>query len=272
VDEEQRFRQRVSRWMGIGGLALVTGLLILAWSAVQVTRETEAELVLQEALAPLTDIDRLLELHYSNLVAEARSGTSTTVIVGSFPIGVAIPAAELAAMDAATVRARVLSETARRVYQRGFGTFEREDGGRGSFFSSRGVLELSVGQLTSRNHTIAIIASVVLVLFLVPMVVLVLSYGSGHQRAQKLGLAILLGGLGLAVAVLIVRAVAEGVAGSDDVFGAALLQVGTDLAWLPFRNGLIFAVLGAVMLASAVGSRTLLSGGSDARGATGDAF
>ena len=272
VDEEQRFRQRVSRWMGVAGLALVTGLLILAWSAVQVTRQAEAELVLQEALAPLTDIDRLLERDYADLVAEARSGASTTVIVKSYPLGVAIPAAELATMTALEARARVLSESAGRVYERGLETFQREDGGRGSFFSPRGVLELTAGQLTSRNHTIAIIAAVVLLLFLVPMLVLVLSYGSGRQRAQNLGLAILLGGVGLALAVLIGREVAEGVAGSDDVFGKALLAVGTDLAWLPFRNALIFAALGALVLAGAVGARTLLADRSPAREAPADSF
>ena len=140
IDEEQRFRQRISIWIGVAGLALVSGLLVLAWSAVQLTERENATRVLQEALAPLSDIDRLLQRDYPALLAEANAAGAATVIVQSYPLGIAIPATDLATMTALDVRARVLSDSAARIYDSGMGTFERESGGRGSFFSPRGVL------------------------------------------------------------------------------------------------------------------------------------
>lgn len=256
IDEEQRFRQRVSTWMGVAGLALVTALLLLAWSGVQLTERANATRVLQEAITPLSDIDRLLERDYQSLVAQANAGAGSTVILESYPLGVAIPSAQLATMSALDVRAHVLAESAARIYESGLASFEREDGGHGSFFSPRGIFTLTAGQLSSRNHTIAIIVAVVLVLFFVPMLVLVLSNGTGPQRARNLGAGILLGGAGLTLGVVIGRALLRGLAGSDDVFSDALLTVGADVAWLPARNGLIFAGLGAIVLAGALGFTT----------------
>ena len=258
ADEEHLLRREVSRWMGVAGLALVTGLLILAWSVVQLTERAHATQVLAETLAPLSDIDRLLERDYEVLQAAAQAADGTSVIVRSYPLGVAIPAAELSEMSAAQVRARVLSESADRIYDTGVGTFAREDGVRGSFFSPRGVFELTAGQLTARNHTIAIIVTVLLALFFVPMLVRTLSEGSGAERARNLGAGVLLGGLGLAGALLIGRALLRGVVGSDDVFADALLQIGADTAGLPVRNGLIFGALGAVVLTGSLAYEALL--------------
>ena len=258
ADEEHLLRREVSRWMGVAGLALVTGLLILAWSVVQLTERAHATQVLAETLAPLSDIDRLLERDYEVLQAAAQAADGTSVVVRSYPLGVAIPAAELSEMSAAQVRARVLSESADRIYDTGVGTFAREDGVRGSFFSPRGVFELTAGQLTARNHTIAIIVTVLLALFFVPMLVRTLSEGSGAERARNLGAGILLGGLALAGALLIGRALLRGVVGSDDVFADALLQIGADTAGLPVRNGLIFGALGAVVLTGSLAYEALL--------------
>ncbi|MCY3918199.1 MAG: hypothetical protein OXG38_00130, partial [Chloroflexi bacterium] len=130
--------------------------------------------------------------------------------------------------------------------------------GQGSFFSPSGVFELTAGQLTARNHTIAIIIAVLLALFFVPMLVRALSEGTGAERARNMGAGLALGGLGLAVALLIVRGLLRGVLGSDDAFSDALLDVGLDAAGLPLRNGLIFGALGGVVLAASLAFETLL--------------
>lgn len=258
ADEDARVRREVSRWMGVGGLALVTGLLIVAWSAVQLTERSHATQVLQQTLAPLSDIDRLLDRDYATLQAQARAAPDTSVIVPSYPLGIAIPAAELSEMSRDEVRARVLSVSAERIYESGVGTFTREDAGQGSFFSPSGVFELTAGQLTARNHTIAIIIAVLLALFFVPMLVRALSEGSGAERARNLGAGLALGGLGLAVALLIVRGLLRGVLGADDAFSDALLDVGINAAGLPIRNGLIFGALGGIVLVASLGFETLL--------------
>lgn len=258
ADEDARLHRQMSRWMGVGGLALVTGLLILAWSAVQITERSHATQVLGQTLAPLSDIDRLLDRDYATLQTQAQAADDASVIVQSYPLGIAIPAAELARMSRDEVRARVLSVSAERIYESGVGTFTREDAGQGSFFSPSGVFELTAGQLTARNHTIAIIIAVLLALFFVPMLVRALSEGTGAERARNMGAGLALGGLGLAVALLIVRGLLRGVLGSDDAFSDALLDVGLDAAGLPLRNGLIFGALGGVVLAASLAFETLL--------------
>lgn len=258
ADEDARARRDMSRWRGVGGLALLTGLLILAWSAVQITERSHATQVLQRAIAPLSDIDRLLDRDYAALQAQAQAAADTSVIVQSYPLGIAIPAAELSRMDRDEVRARVLSVSAERIYESGVGTFTREDAGQGSFFSPSGVFELTAGQLTARNHTIAIIIAVLLALFFVPMLVRALSEGSGAERARNMGAGLALGGLGLAVTLLIVRGLLRGVLASDDAFSDTLLELGLDVAGLPLRNGLIFGALGGVVLAASLAFEALL--------------
>ncbi len=258
ADEDARTQRQMSRWMGVGGLALVTALLILAWSAVQLTDRSQATQVLQQALAPLSDIDRLLERDYATLQTQAQAAGGASVIVQSYPLGIAIPAAELSEMSREEVRARVLSVSAERIYESGMGTFTREDAGQGSFFSPSGVFELTAGQLTARNHTIAIIIAVLLALFFVPMLVRALSEGSGAERARNLGAGLALGGLGLAIALLVVRALLRGLLASDDAFSEALLDIGVNAAGLPLRNGLIFGALGGVVLAASLAFEALL--------------
>ena len=256
ADEDARLHRQMSRWMGVGGLALVTGLLIVAWSAVQITERSHATQVLEQTLAPLSDVDRLLDRDYATLQtqAQAQAADDASVIVQSYPLGIAIPAAALAQMSRDEVRARVLSVSAERIYESGVGTFTREDAGQGSFFSPSGVFELTAGQLTARNHTIAIIIAVLLALFFVPMLVRALSEGTGAERARNMGAGLALGGLGLAVTLLIVRGLLRGVLGSDDAFSDALLDVGLNAAGLP----LIFGALGGVVLAASLAFEALL--------------
>ncbi|MDE2641075.1 MAG: hypothetical protein OXI03_10920, partial [Chloroflexota bacterium] len=214
ADEDARLHRQMSRWMGVGGLALVTGLLIVAWSAVQITERSHATQVLEQTLAPLSDVDRLLDRDYATLQTQAQAADDASVIVQSYPLGIAIPAAALAQMSRDEVRARVLSVSAERIYESGVGTFTREDAGQGSFFSPSGVFELTAGQLTARNHTIAIIIAVLLALFFVPMLVRALSEGTGAERARNMGAGLALGGLGLAVTLLIVRGLLRGILSS----------------------------------------------------------
>jgi NADH:ubiquinone oxidoreductase subunit 6 (subunit J) len=244
--------------MGVGGLALVTGLLILAWSAVQLTERSQATRVLQQTLVPLSDIDRLLARDYAALQTQAQADAGGSVIVQSYPLGIAIPAAELSEMSRDAVRAHVLSVSAERIYESGAGAFAPDEAGRGSFFSPSGVFALTAGQLTARNHTIAIIVGALLALFFVPMLVRALSEGSGAERARNLGAGLLLGGLGLAIALLVGRSLLRGVLSTDDGFSDALLDVGLNAAGLPIRNGVIFGALGALVLAAALGFETLL--------------
>ena len=59
--------------------------------------------------------------------------------------------------------------------------------------------------------------------------------------------------------MLIGRIGLRAIADSDDLFAQALLEVGTDIAWLPFRNALIFGAMGAIVLAGELGAEAWLA-------------
>lgn len=254
ADDARAFLSGARRWLAVAGLALVVALLTAAWSVVQLTNRGHAERVIGEALVPLTEVDRLVARDYAGLVAEAASGGRTAVIVEGYSLGLAVPAAELATMTRAELRARLLSDSAARIYEDGVGIFQREDGSGGGRFSARGIYQLTAGQLTAQNHTIAIIMTALLLLFLVPMLVLTTSAGNGATRVRNLGLALALAGGGLTVAGLAAWfGLGRAADGADDVFNETLLDLAADLAWLPLRNGVTVAVLGLLIVAGSFG-------------------
>ncbi len=247
-------RAGVGRWLAVAGLGLMVALLTAGWSAVQLTKRGEAERAIGEALVPLTEIDRLLARDYDDLLAEAARGETASVIVEEYPLGVALPAAQLAGMSRAELRAWLLSESAARIYEDGVDIFAREGGSGGGRFSARGVYAMTVGQLTERNHTIAIIVAAVLLLFVAPMLALATSAGSGTLRLRNLGLGLALAGGGLTVAALAAQlGLRLSADGSGDVFSAVLLDHAAELMGLPLRNGIIVGVLGLVVVAGSLG-------------------
>ena len=252
--EAGRVRAGVGRWLAVGGLGLMVALLTAGWSAVQLTNRGEAERAIGEALVPLTEIDRLLARDYEALRAGAARGETASVIVEGYPLGLAVPAVELAGMSRAELRARLLSESAARIYEDGVDIFAREGGSGGGRFSARGIYALTVGQLTGRNHTIAIIVAAVLLLFVAPMLALVTSTGSGTLRLRNLGLGLALAGGGLTVAALAAQlGLRLSADGSGDVFDAVLLDQAAELMGLPLRNGIIVGALGLVIVAGSLG-------------------
>ena len=90
-----------------------------------------------------------------------------------------------------------------------------------------------------------------------------------------MGAGIFAAGVGLALAVVIGRIVLRAAAGTGDPFDGALLDAGLDIAWLPARNAVIVAALGALIVAGTLAyqaaERRWASGSMRARNAV-DAF
>ena len=253
VDEERTMAAAVRRWGAIAALALVFATIILAWSAVQLSGRGRAERILSEALAPLTEIDALLDAEYGELVAEAAVSRGA-VTVPHYPLAVTIQARELAALSQAELRGRVLAESAGQVYEEGIRVFRREPGGSGGLFSDREVARLTMGQLTQDNHRLAKILSGALLAALIPLAAAVALLSRGPQRLGNLGLALTLAAAPLTVAALGLhfglRFAADG---AEDPFNAALLEIGAEVSWVPLWNFTIFAVLGLLAVALARG-------------------
>lgn len=265
-----RFRRRESngsellgssvRWSAMVGLGAALALLLLGWSALQVTSRENATRVLRETLTSLTEVDSLLDQEYAALVAEARERGREPMTVPHYAVEVTIPANELAAMSKAALRARLLSVGADRMYDEGLTAFEREPGSTsdellgGDIFSARGIFRLTVGQLRAGSHDVARLVVVVAAVLTAIALALVVRISDGPRRLRNLGVGILMGTVPVGLALIGVRfglrIVSDGV---DDPFSATLLDTGGDVFWIPVRNFLIFASLGAVIAVGATG-------------------
>lgn len=276
-----RFRRRESngskllggsvRWSAMAGLGAALALLLLGWSALQVTSRENASRVLEETLTSLTEVDALLDQDYVALVAEARERGTEPITVPHYAVEVTIPANELATMSKAALRARLLSVGADRLYDEGLTAFEREPGSTsdellsGDIFSARGIFRLTVGQLRSGSHDVARLVVIVAAVLTAIALVLVLRISEGPRRLRNLGVGVLVGTVPVGLALIGfrfgLRIVADGV---DDPFSATLLDTGSEVFWIPVRNFLIFASLGALIVVGA----TALKGWEDRGEAT----
>ncbi|MEE9277876.1 MAG: hypothetical protein V3V06_05650 [Dehalococcoidia bacterium] len=258
IDEERRFASAAWRWAVILVLALVVGTLILAWTAIQVTNRDNAERILKEALVPITEVDDLVARDHSAIIAEARASGAAEIPVLHYPIEITIPREELAVMSREELRARLLSESAERIYERGISAFQREPGASadGGIFSARGVIRLTVGQLTKDSHQIAQIIGGALVFVVAILLLAVVSMSRGLGRVQNVGVALAIVSAPMTIAAVGLRFALRTVADSaDDPFNEALLDIGADVTWILIRNFITFAILGLLIIAAALVAR-----------------
>ncbi len=261
-----RFRRRESsgsrllggsvRWSAMVGLGAALAALLLGWSAMQVTSRENANRVLGETLTSLTEIDTLLDQEYTDLVAEAQGRGSELMTVPHYAVEVAIPANELAVMSQRELRARLLTAGADRLYDEGLTAFEREPGSTsdqllsGDIFSARGIFRLTVGQLRSGSHEVATVVVVVSALAVAVALAVVVRISDGVHRLGNLGMGLVVGAAPVALLLIGIRFGLRIASDSvDDPFSATLLDTGGDVFWIPIRNFLIFASLGALIVA-----------------------
>ena len=116
--------------------------------------------------------------------------------------------------------------------------------------SARGVMRLSVGQLTRDNHQIAQIISGLLVFVTAVLTLMVVFLSDGFRRIRNVGFALTIGAVPMTLAVVGARFAIRTAAGdADDPFNEAFLDVGAQLLWIPIRDFIIFGVLGLLVLA-----------------------
>ena len=243
----------VVRWGAILLLASFAIALVLAWTAIQVTGEETGRRVIQRSLLPITEIDDVLDAEYGALVAEARLNPdpATILFVPSYPIEIPIATQDFATMSREELRAFLLGESADRLYQQGVSAFQRESSGfsGGGMLSARGVLRLTVGQITSDSHQIAQIVGVLLLFITAVLVLAVVLLSDGFQRIRNVGFAAAIGMIPMTMAVVGVRfAFRTAADDAGDPFSEALFDVSVDLMWIPIRNFIIFSVLGLLLL------------------------
>jgi hypothetical protein len=244
------------KW-GIGLLLVSTlGVLLLAVDGTQLTAAGTAHRVLRRTVASLTEIDALIENPDQMATTGTISGDSASSRLTGFPIDVSLTAKEADSLSSFELRDLVLDRSADRLYADGFSAFRENDAGGASdiqILSPPGAVRYTAGLLTEGNHDIMqiVMAVVAVVAAFLALVLVLLSRGYG--RLTSLGVAVLAASLPLLLVLVAVRFILRLASEQEgDYLTAQLYALGRDVAWLPIRNAIAFACLGAVFLTMGV--------------------
>ena len=236
------------RTLSMAVLIVSVFVLIFSLSVRQVTAPAAASDVIQAGIAVTTDIDRTLAADAGGLRANAQSGAAGAYAIPGYPLKVFLSRDEILNSSTPQLRRIILERSAAIVYQQGLKALDRT--GRQSLgrFSSQGLLDLTVGQLSRATYDRAsFAAAIALLLVLISAVGLVLS-SEGWGRMRRLGVAIALG----AVPGLLLSGLAwsvAGLVGGGDAFETSLRDIARTVMTVPLRNYAVTLALGCVILA-----------------------
>jgi len=222
-------------------------VLILSVSIRQATEPAAASNVIQAGVAVTTDIDRVLAGGADQLRLQAQTGTASSYSIPGYPLQVYLSRDELLKLSTPDLRALVLSRSAALVYRDGLGAFDHTGDQSLSRFSSQGLLDLTVGELSQSTHDRAsIVMMIALIATLLSGVGLVVS-SEGWGRMKRLGLAIVVGSAPGVIAFGFAWLVA-GFVGGGDPFERSLREIARTVVSVPVRNFAVVAVAGGLIV------------------------
>ena len=254
MNEAESFPGVASQWLLGLILAIVLSGLFLAIVAVQLTSEGTGQRLLRRAVAVTTEIDAILPNIESSLHDAARNSNAGQVPVPDFPIPVELPREEALQLEGAELRARLLDEAARRLYQDGMSAWAAADPEADQeieTISTVGALHRGLGLITERNHTRIVIAASVLGFLAVVTATMLLFAVRSYARPIALGAATLAAALLSLAAAVALRFGFRTAEEEADPFVTGLLSLGVDAMGVPLRNYLALSTLGFAVIAVA---------------------
>lgn len=254
------FWRNFFKWAAGIGLVFTLGFLLLFLNAAQLTGREVAHKQLTRALASLTEVDALLADGEADLRAKAKAEATPEgeLRLADYPIDVPLTSQQAQEMSTAELRELLLSRSADKVYAQGVDAFREE--GRGpsghdiAILSAPGAVRYTVGLLTEDTHDAAWTTAAVLTGIAAFLGLLLALLSRGYGRLISVGVAVSAATLPFLLFFLTVRFVLRLASESEsDYMTDQLYTLGKDVAWLPIRTGIAFAVLGVVFLAMGVG-------------------
>jgi hypothetical protein len=226
-------------------------LLIGSLSARQVTSPNNAVVLLESGIAVVTDVERLIEDEAPLLRERAEQTDHQVFAIPGYPLAVALDRPELLELSDAELVDLLLSRSAALVYDQGITAFDATGEQRIDRFSSQGLLELAVAQVSETNYNRATIASTIFAISTAGLGVLFVVSSSGWSRLRGLGFATAAGALP-GVFMFLFFSWVVGQLGGADPFMEDLREVTRAGLRIPLRNfGIVFAA-GAVMAITGV--------------------
>jgi hypothetical protein len=224
----------------IGSLFAVSlFLLILSLSVRQVTEPSNALVMLESGIAVLTDVERLVEDEAPALRLLAEESSDNVFAIPGYPLSIAVEREELALSDEELID-RLLARSAALVYVEGISAFDTTGEQRLNRFSSQGLLEFAVGQVSETTHNRATIGAIVFAIATAGFAVLFLVTAVGWSRMRGLGVATIVGSLPGILFFVLLSWVAGQIGGTDP-FMADLREITRAGIRVPLRNfGIVF--------------------------------
>jgi hypothetical protein len=231
-------------------VALMTALLLLAFSGYQVTNETAGPRLLGRLAASLVELDRWAPSHREDIQLLARDRADATVLIDDLPVDVLVPSdAVLATGEDDQALSDLLRDAmGRRLYAEGRGVLQDEEGQ--SHLSVTDPVRWAVSMLDADMHGTWRLA-------LIGTALLTAVFAGSFVLSKRSPLAPMAAGAGLAVVVSFFGWLIAG--GLDSMFDSAVDKEVVDVfregAWLGLRNSL---AAGAALLALLYLYRTLV--------------
>jgi hypothetical protein len=235
------------------GLAFVStlGVLLLAVDATQLSAAGPSHAILRRTVASLTEIDALVAA--PDQATAGNSSDAPASRLQNFPIASDLSAGESQNLSPAELRNVALDRSADKLYADGFSAFHATDSDGSSHIqvlSPPGAVRYTAGLLTRSNHGTMRIVLIALAALAVILALALMLLSRGYGRLTSLGAAVLAASLPLLLIATALRFFLRlAAAHESDYLNAQLYALGRDVAWLPVRNAIAFACLGAVFVA-----------------------
>ncbi|MCJ7831027.1 MAG: hypothetical protein MUP86_00665 [Dehalococcoidia bacterium] len=264
------FWRNFFKWAAGVALVFTLGFLLLFLNAAQLTGRDVAHKGLTRALASITEVDAVLADGRADLKAKAEESPDEDLRLADYPIDVPLTSQQAQQLSTAELRELLLSRSADKVYAEGVSAFREE--GRGpsthdiAILSAPGAVRYTVGLLTEDTHDAMWMTTVALTGITAFLALLLALLSRGYGRLTSVGIATLIASLPFLLFFVTVRFILRLASESEgDYLTAQLYALGKDVAWLPIRTGIAFAVLGVVFVVMGVGF-SLLEGRRLSRG------
>lgn len=241
----------------VGSLfAISVFLLLVSFSVRQVTAPGNATGILQSGIAVVTDVNQLVADDAPRARELARNSDDQVFALPGYPLDIALSRSELLDLDNGQLTDLLLQRSAALVYADGLRAFDRT--GEQSFnrFSSQGLIELAVAQVSQSTHDRATIASLIFALAAAAFGALLTASAEGWGRLRGLGLATVVGAV---PGVLLFGALywIVGRLGGGDPFESDLREITRSVFQVPLRNFFVVTITGAVIVAGSFGFSVL---------------
>lgn len=239
------------RAFAVGMLALITASLLAAVSGTQITSEGPATRALMQGTAALTEIDAVLSTHYQDLLVQAEQGSTTRLLIPTYPLAVSLTREEVQTRSLQELRELVMQRSAELVYRKGTSAFSSQTGGNDQLALRPlgGVIEMTLDYLTvawHQRYRSVLIATLVLAALFGGLLLL----GSEpHHGLMLVGVSIGVGALlFLAAVTLLMFAVTSLKNGADDEITRLFLSLNQEALAGIRRNGVIGVLLGLILI------------------------